>query len=222
MISDFWQLLSRATRKIENNLESLSCGDEEEALFRAGKPSACSFGNFFTRKHGEDSYNVFLRQSENVNLFGNFGGGANVVDATMNEEQKLEHLLVFIETTLDIKRDVIKDIPEPRKPVATADQIDHLSRDIVTFAKGKDCSEKASVDFLLGLDTNCEVGNFFFKRIDDANYEVRMKIGINQTDIALLMIDGKLLVRPFDDRVRHYTDPNKIIPDLTGAFITLK
>jgi hypothetical protein len=215
---DLMKLVKRAKDKVHNTVRTESCGDIEEAMFRHGQTTACNFGSFFGKRTTDDGLVIYQKQSEKFDLFGHFGYGPDVVDATKSDKERTRQLLDFVNQVLHIKDADIVGLPNNIGDNRPSDDIVSLAKHAQDLTKDKDCSENASTSYLLGIETDCEIGGYFFKRTTEGNFEVRMRTGEGQTSAVFYIIDDKPLVPYFHFNDGSNTSAIKISDDLLHAF----
>ncbi|TLX15978.1 hypothetical protein [Rhizobium sp. MHM7A] len=219
---DLMNLYFRATQKVQGALADEACSSKEQASYLNGEQTPCTFGRFFVRKDGEYDYTILTRHGDEAVVSGYFGGGSLLMDATASDAEKIEQALEFIEATLNIKRETIIGIPLRIKNAQADARFASVTKRITDFAKERKCDYDASTDYLKGIPTNCEVGGYFFDRLDDGGYQVRMRNEPNTTNVALWIKDGKPFIRFHDLADQPYLDTSKVVPELDGAFVKLE
>jgi hypothetical protein len=88
---DLMHLFFRATQKVQGAVTQ-TCSSEEEASFRNGKPTSCTYGPFFVKKNGEYDYTLLTRIGDRPVISGYFGGGNLLMDATISDADKIDRV----------------------------------------------------------------------------------------------------------------------------------
>lgn len=219
---DLMKLVYRATQKAQMALTNETCDGEEEASFLDDKPTPCAIGPFFVRKSGEYDYTILTRHADQSVVSGYFDGGSLLMDATISDAEKINKALEFIEAALTIKRESVTGIPLRLKDAAVDPRFASVSQKIIDFSAGRKCDDEASTQYLMGTSTNCEAAGYFFERVGDSEYDVRMKNEPNSTNLAFQIKNGKPFIRFYDLADDPLLDTSKVVTELDAAFAKLE